>query len=428
MKKRWLVLGLASVLMLGACGNGETEGGSGDQVEIRFSWWGDTGRNEIYEEIVDRFEEENPDIRVMREFGGWNDYWTRLTTQVGGGNAPDVMSMHQFYVSDYANRGALLPLDDYVEDGTIDQSLFEEPVIESGRVGDDLFMISKGVTMPGYVYSPALFEEHGVEQPEDGWTYEDLQRIGEEFTAATDGEIRATADYSGGQLQPNFAYYVRQTGYDLFTEEGTLGFEAGVLTDWWTMWSEWREADLIPDAALSSELANATLEENFFATGQTAMVQVPANQLHLYQDLFEDELEIIAMPGLSDGEPGEIIEGAYLTISESSNHPEEAARFIDFFVNTEEALEVFLVEQGAPGNNEMSEYVQEQLDEANTKAVEFVNRIVPEAEEAPFAPEGISELENIFGEHAESVAFGNVTPEEAAEQFMTQAEELGFVE
>jgi multiple sugar transport system substrate-binding protein len=282
--------------------------------------------------------------------------------------------------------------------------------------------------MPGYVYNPALFEEYGIAQPEDGWTYEDLQRIGEEFAAATDGEIRVTADYSGGQLQPNFAYYVRQNGYDLFTEEGTIGFEANVLADWWSMWNEWREAELIPDAALSSELANATLEENFFATGRTAMVQVPANQLHLYQDLFEDELEIISMPNLAGGEPGEIIEGAYLTISESSSHPEEAARFIDFFVNSQESLEVFLVEQGAPGNSEMSEFVQEHLDEANTKAVEFVNRIVPEAEEAPFAPEGISELENIFGEYAEAVAFGNTTPEEAANQFMIQAEELGFLE
>lgn len=442
MKKRWIGLAATIVLLLSACGNegtdttgseddnGESDGNnaSGEQVEIRFSWWGDTDRNEMYDEIVSRFEDENPDIRVMREFGGWNDYWTRLTTQVGGGNAPDVMSMHQFYVSDYANRGALLGLDGLVEDGVIDQSLFDEAVTDSGRIGDELYMIAKGVTMSGFVYVPALFEEYGIEMPSEDWTYDDLDRIGREFSEASGGEIAGVSDYSGGQLEPNFGYFVRQNGYDLFTDEGNLGFPVEVVGDWWEMWHERREEGGVPDASLVSEVANATLEENLFATGRVAMFQIPANQLHLYQGLYEEDVEIISFPSLPGGEPGEFIEGAYLSIAESSDHPEEAARFIDFFVNTQESLELFLVEQGAPGNSEMSEFVQELLDETNSRAIDFVNQQVSEARQAPFAPEGIAELENVFSELAEAVAFGRTEAREAADSFMQRAEELGFVE
>jgi len=114
-KKSFLFVAMLSlILVIAACSNGDgsnksTNSGSKDEkVEIRFSWWGDTGRNEVYNEIVDRFEEEHPNITVKREFGGWGDYWDRLATQIAGGNAPEVVSMHQFYVSDYARRNALL--------------------------------------------------------------------------------------------------------------------------------------------------------------------------------------------------------------------------------------------------------------------------------------------------------------------------------
>ena len=45
---------------------------------------------------------------------GWDDYWTRLATQVAGGNAPDLIQMDYRYLFEYAGRGAILPLDDYM--------------------------------------------------------------------------------------------------------------------------------------------------------------------------------------------------------------------------------------------------------------------------------------------------------------------------
>ena len=52
---------------------GESVQTDGQKVEIRFTWWGDTKRNDMYNEICDRFEEANPDIKVMREPMSWSD-------------------------------------------------------------------------------------------------------------------------------------------------------------------------------------------------------------------------------------------------------------------------------------------------------------------------------------------------------------------
>lgn len=431
--KAFLIMLISAFLIIGivGCSSGETtsnnesngEGSNEKQVEIRFSWWGDTKRNEVYNAIVDRFEEEHPNIKVKREFGGWTDYWDRLATQTAGGNAPDVVSMHQFYVSDYARRNALLNLNEYVDAGKINLENFPESTTNSGKVGDDLFMVAKGVTMSGWVYNTALFDKLGVEYPNMDWTWEDFQEKVKEIHKASNGEIWGSADMSGGQLQPNLRYFLRQKGKDLFDDEGKIAFTKEDVIEWWTMWDNLRKEGAIPDAATSTEYEGAPLEQNLFVTGKTAIQQLPANQIYLYQQQFnEGEIQIVRMPHIDGGENGEYIEGAYLSITEKSEHPEEAAMFIDFFVNAEKALELFKVEQGAPGSTEMQEFVKPLLDPAQQRAVEFIQKTVEYGEPAPYAPLGVNEVEQAFKDNASAISFGQKTVAEAAEDFMNTAE------
>lgn len=427
-KLRALLFSLISVFLLvgvvGCSSGNSSKEASGDgkaeKVEIRFTWWGDTKRHELYNSIVDRFEEKYPNIKVKREFGGWPEYWEKLTTQIAGGNAPDVVSMHQFYVADYARRNALLELSDYVKENTINQGEFPESVVNSGKVDDKLYMIAQGVTMSGLVYNKKLFDDLGVEYPKQGWTYDDFTAKVKELKSKG---IWGVQDFSGGQLQPNFRYFARSNGQDLFTEDGKLGFEKETLVKWWTMWDELRKAEAIPDAATGTEYESAPLEQNLFVTGKTAIHQIPANQLYLYQQQFKDgELEMVSMPTVDGGEQGEYIEGAYLSITEKSKHPKEAALFINFFVNEEKALELFKVEQGSPGSTKMADFVKPLLEPAQTKAVEFIQSAVSNASTAPYSPAGVTELEAAFKDSASAISFGKMSVEDAAEQFMKQAE------
>ncbi|WP_419955587.1 ABC transporter substrate-binding protein [Neobacillus niacini] len=429
-KLRALIFSLISVFLLVGvvgCSSGDSSkeasgDGKDEKVEIRFTWWGDTKRHEVYNGIVDRFEEKYPNIKVKREFGGWPEYWEKLTTQIAGGNAPDVVSMHQFYVSDYARRNALLELSEYVSNDTINQKDFAESVVNSGKVDDKLYMIAQGVTMPAWVYNPALFDKLGVEYPDPNWTYEDFRN---KVLELKEKGIWGVSDMSGGQPQPNFRYFVRANGQDLYTKDGKLGFTKDVLVKWWTMWDELRKAEAIPDAATGAEYESAPLEQNLFVTGKVAMHQIPANQLYLYQQQFkEGDLKLVRMPSLEGGEKGEYIEGAYLSITAKSKHPKEAAQFINFFVNEEKALELFKVEQGSPGSTKMAEYVKPLLEPAQSNAVDLIQAALKDASPAPYAPLGASELEAAFKDSASAISFGKMSVEEAADKFMKQAESI----
>ncbi|WP_373762846.1 extracellular solute-binding protein, partial [Jeotgalibaca porci] len=107
-----LFLGLASVLVLAACGNGDTAGSgdSADKVKIRFSTWDSESSLDAQQALVDKFNDSQEDIEVLLEgYGG--EYDTKITAGMGAGDAPDVMYMWNYP----AYSGGLEPLDSYIE-------------------------------------------------------------------------------------------------------------------------------------------------------------------------------------------------------------------------------------------------------------------------------------------------------------------------
>jgi multiple sugar transport system substrate-binding protein len=427
--KKWkmLFISLVSImLLLAGCSSSDkastSSGSKNEKVEIRFAWWGDTKRNEVYNAIADRFEKENPNIKVKREFGGFPEYWEKLSTQIAGGNAPDVFGMHQFYVADYARRNALLPLDEYTNSNSIDQKNFPETVVNSGKINGKLYMVAQGVTMTGWVYNPTLFDKLGVQKPAKDWTWDDFVKTTLELKQKG---ITGASDMGGNALQPTFRYFLRQNGQDLFTEDGKLDFDKATLVKWWSLWNDLRKKGAIPDAATTTEYATAPLEQNMFVTGKIALHQIPANQLYLYQQQIKDgTLEMAKMPTLSGGAKGEYIEGAYLSIAAKSKHPKEAAKFINFFVNAEKSLELFKVEQGSPGSTQMADFVKPLLEPAQVKTVDFIQETLKDAKPAVYAPIGVNEVEQSFKDNANAIAFGKMTVEEAADKFMKDANSI----
>ena len=114
MKKYWgVLLSLVFVLTLAACGsstpsntntsestggevsgnNQGSEGNKQDHIEIRFAWWGNAARSELYNQILDIYEAENPHVTIIREAADWGDYWQKLATQAASSSLPDVFGV-----------------------------------------------------------------------------------------------------------------------------------------------------------------------------------------------------------------------------------------------------------------------------------------------------------------------------------------------
>ncbi len=96
--------------------------------------------------MVARFNAENPDIRVDVNVVAWPGY-PQLTAQMAARNPPDLVTMHEGVISDYASKGLLEPVDGYLRDAGIATGQFTEAA-------------RQGVTMYGHVYG-LPWDTHG---------------------------------------------------------------------------------------------------------------------------------------------------------------------------------------------------------------------------------------------------------------------------
>jgi multiple sugar transport system substrate-binding protein len=60
--------------------------------------------------LINKFNAENPDIRVDVNVVAWPGY-AQLAAQIAAGDPPDLVTMHQGVISDYQSRGLLEPMD-----------------------------------------------------------------------------------------------------------------------------------------------------------------------------------------------------------------------------------------------------------------------------------------------------------------------------
>ena len=56
-------------------------------AQVRHFWWGNPERDRRTFEVIDIFNGKYPDINVTGETLGFADYFTKLTTQIAGGNS-----------------------------------------------------------------------------------------------------------------------------------------------------------------------------------------------------------------------------------------------------------------------------------------------------------------------------------------------------
>ncbi|GGG19315.1 ABC transporter substrate-binding protein [Paenibacillus abyssi] len=197
--KKPIILMLMTALvisMLAACSSGSegsNAGGSSaepsdtgsEQVELRYMIW-DTNQQPAYQQIIDEFEKENPDIKVTMQVTPWSNYWDKLNTEIAGGTAPDVFWNYIPYVASFASKNALLDIAPYIEQDHVDLSKFNESLLEGFADGEKRYAIPKDWDTMGLFYNMDALKAAGIEEfpeslefnTEDGGSFvEFLQKL-----------------------------------------------------------------------------------------------------------------------------------------------------------------------------------------------------------------------------------------------------------
>ncbi|WHY91702.1 extracellular solute-binding protein [Neobacillus cucumis] len=202
LKKRFLATALSGVLAIGAlagCANKETsksdEGANGKKtVELSLmltpQWKGVMDPTEkgadydsFFKYAADKFSKQykDYDVKVKVEVVAAEQRDELLNVKLNGGTPPDIFFENTFAMGDYAHRGALVPLNDIVDDAAkkdIDQKYWD-----SVTFGKDVYFYPFS-HMPGTLaYNADMFKAAGLEKYLGGkdeiktWTLKDYETI-----------------------------------------------------------------------------------------------------------------------------------------------------------------------------------------------------------------------------------------------------------
>lgn len=397
-------------------------------LELQMTWWGSQNRHDRTIKVVEMYEAENPGIDIVYEFSNFTDYWPLLNTKAAGNQLPCIMQHDYAFLSEWASRGLLIPLDPYFADGTIDISNVDDVYLAGGRIGEETFGLSLGTNSPSIIIDVAAFEKAGMELPPQDWTWADFERIALELH-----EKLGIWAISYGMWDPQFwrGLYISR-GEWIFNEEGTgLGYTDDTpLIEYFNMLRRLQEAGAIATVEEAVEASANGHENSPIVTGGEVMRYQWSNQIvSIFSAAGEDRnLKLWPLPRLEGGKSENYLKPSmFFAIASQCQTPEEAAQFINFFTNDLEANEILFAERGVPISSVVREHLTPMLDKAGAETFDFIQRISVDASPVPPPePPGWTDVQNnVYGPlFTEPVLYGQISVEEGVAILRSEAEAI----
>lgn len=390
---------------------------------IRMFWWGSSTTAGQTEDAVAMFEAANPGSTVETGYAGWDDYWPRLATEVAGRNAPDLIQMDYRYVTEYARRGALLPLDDYL-DTILDIRDFGKDNLDSCSVDGKLYGANVGVNTIGLILDAAAWDDGGVQAPTFGDTWEQFADSCASFAKSNTRErFYATCDGSG--WEPVFESWLLGRGKALYTADGELGFETADAADWFNYWAEIRNSGGCVPAEIQALYKN-TNETSALTLGYAATDRAFSNQYQAFQSLNKQKLSMVGLPVVAGGKPGAYLKPSQMfSVSASSAHPETTIKLISFLLHSPEGVTQLALGRGVPCSPAMRELLVPTLDDMGRDVVDFITAMDPYVGPLPPAPPlGAGEINALLTTVSQEVSFGAYSPGQGADRFIAEANSI----
>ena len=411
--KKAIMLTLGVSLFLGACGNESSS--SSEEVTLTYSIW-DAIQEPGMQAIADAFEEENPGIQVNVEVTPWEQYWTKLESSAQGGSMPDVFWMHSNEIANYSEGNVLMDLSETFESSenvSIDQ--FPEELIELYSIDNKMLGVPKDYDTVGLWYNKALFDEAGIEYPNENWTWDDLLSAAQELTDEESGVYGVLAPLNRQEGYHNFIY--QNDGYVLSEDKTESGFKNDKTIEavqWYADLSVKHKVS--PTQNQFADNSNLT----FFQSGRGAMAffgsWMTAEMAN--NEYTAENTDIAPLP--KGEKQATIFNGLANSVAENTEYPEEAQKFVEF-LSSEEAMKL-QGEYGSaiPALEGTDITFNAAYPEFNTQV--FIDQLQYGVIK-PYSNQ-TTRWENVENEQLIPVFSGEKTVEEVSETIVTQVEDI----
>jgi multiple sugar transport system substrate-binding protein len=311
-----------SLLALTACGN-DTPAADNGPVDLRMTIWSaNEAHLKLFNDIAAEYKTAHPNVTVKFDPLPFESYTTTLTTQIAGGNGPDLAWILEDSAPDFVQSGALVPLDKVEQPDDLAPA-----ATRLWQNGGKLYAYPFSTSPFGVFVNTDLLKKAGQDNPADlvtagTWTWDKAFAEGAAVNARTGtaGIVVRDFDY---KTWSNLSTVWTGWGAQAWSADGkTCGFDAPEMLDAMTALHK----AVFTDKAMPGPGVAAD-----FFTGQSAMTITQISRASLLKDA-KFGWDLVPLPTGPKGKYA-VVGQAGLGVLKKGKHAQAAADFLGFFTD-----------------------------------------------------------------------------------------------
>lgn len=302
---------------------------TGKDVTISYACW-DSNQANLIRKVADDFETENPGIKIDIQVNGWDDYWTALEAAGTGGSLPDTFWMHSNNIYYYGSNDQLLDLTSYIEKSDkVDLSNYSEGLNGIYNIDGKQYAIPKDYDTIALWYNKTLFDEAKIDYPDDTWTWDTLKEAAKKLTKEDGSQYGFCAGLHNQEGYYNFVY---QNGGEIITEDKKKsGYDEektiNGIGEYFGYVKDGLSPKIYDDQARSEAMQNGLCAMGLFGSWNLSGFAA--------SDFMKENFDCAVLPAANDGTRSTIFNGLGNAIAASTEHPDEAWKWIEYLSSKE---------------------------------------------------------------------------------------------
>lgn len=394
-----------------------------EPVTLRFSWWGNDERHEKTLKVIEMYQEKHPNITIEPEYRGKSER-EKVATELGSGTSADIVQLNPPWMGDFvANGDFFVDLGQYGFDVEgFDKNLIEDYCTYNGT----LITLPSGLNARTYLMNKTKLDELGIAcDMETVWTWDDVIAIGKTVHEKKEDMYFLNADKVDLVEFVMRPYIIQKTGKFLIDDSYEPGFTKDDLKEALDYIAKLYTEGVVLPASEGNTFLNAVWTNpdwiNGNLTSELSWTSLMAGAISDSQDTYVTTT-LPVREGAAD--TSIVVKPSQLyAVVKTSEHPAEAADFLNFLLTDEEAGKVLGDCRGVPPYKTVQDICMKEgiLDEKVIIATQYAQENVGLYENTASTN---AEITAVLQDAVETVSYDSSKVDQAADQAMLLIEDI----
>ena len=377
-----------------------------DSANLRFMWWGSDARHQATLEVINQYQTANPGIKIDGEYGGYDGYFEKLTTQLSSGTAPDIIQFDASMTTDLLRLGNVF-VDVKTMSRFFDISGFDQGFLNNFCNYNNVTVgLPSGVTAGAILVNTAVTSAAGIDISTIK-TWDNLIEAGKKLHSNNPAQYMLNYELITIGKEFIFTNLAQLTGKEVMNSDYTLNFTRDDLYKVFDLIDRMYTSGTLQPAQESALFDSAPWTNPKWINHEFAAGSLITSYINSSNYDFQDTADIISQPAWEGAkESGVILRPAQIIgVNSASKAPEHAFKFLDYFFNDENAARTLKDVRSIPPTENARKICTEEnlLDPVAIKAVDLALPIATVNQNLSVP----NDIVQIFKDGAAKVAYKN---------------------